>query len=49
MFHSGASTLTFFDCFRSTGRWLSERSVNLDEVLPEPTKCQQTGKSNRDS
>jgi hypothetical protein len=34
---------------RSTGRWLSERSVNLDGVLPDPIKCRQTPKSNRDS
>ena len=34
---------------RSTGRWLSERSVNLDGVLPVPFKCRQSAKSDRDS
>jgi hypothetical protein len=33
---------------RSTGAWLSERSVNLDEVLPDPFKCPRTAKSDRD-
>jgi len=32
----------FSTVIRSTGRGLSERSVNLDEVLPEPIKCRQT-------
>src|SRR5258708_12995358 len=48
MFHFGASTLTLFPTdYRSTGRWLSERSVNLDEVLPNPIKCHRPPKSNR--
>ena len=33
--------------YRSTGRWLSERSVNLDEVLPNLVKCHTCPKSNR--
>jgi hypothetical protein len=49
MFHSGASTLWLLkDFIRSTGAWLSERSVNLDEALPETLKCLTSGKTDPD-
>jgi hypothetical protein len=49
MFHSRASNAHVFSTvIRSTGRWLSERSVNLDGTLPDPIKCRQTVKSDHD-
>jgi hypothetical protein len=49
MFHSGASTLWLLlvtkGLIRSTAAWLSERSVNLDEVLPDTLKCHTSGKT----